>query len=406
MSGGLINVYWDGTCMQSYLDTSPLGAGAGGLRNDGGTSRFYQLWIQPLGINLSGQVLYTKTTMTTSDPSVMPQLFTLVACIRGPSIATGATISQLHSITKPFAAYYSTEIDSAVQASGDFFWYVDKWKQLHFGPRLARPGAFPIQSMTDQDAANPLNVRSGYLLYQPQVSVLSSADLFRNEQFVTNVSGLVTPPPEIKTADGSTTSWTMGYPLYSAPVVTINGQGATVGLQGVDADHQFYWQPGSPSISYDSSLPKLPSGTILSFTYVGESTVNVPLSNSASQAIQAALELNSGIVSEIQTALSSTASGMTTDQATTFGNGLLDRYGQNDTIELTGITRYGGLTPGTTIPIFLPEIGSTWNAQLPIVKVTTMVQQGVSGLIYTYAIDATNGPNQSNWTRVWFGGGK
>lgn len=401
IQGGLINVYFDGTCKQSYLDMSPLGAGACGLRNDGGTSRYYQLWVQPLGTNLSGQKLQTKVTMTTTDPSVMPQLFTLVACVRGPSIATGATISQLHSITKPFAAYYSTEIDSAVQASGDFYWYVDKWKQLRFGPRLARPGAFPVQTATDQDPANPANIHSGYLLYQPQVSMLSSADLFRNEQIVTNVSGLVTPPPEIKTADGSTTSWSMGYPLYSAPVILINGQSATVGLQGIDNNHQFYWQPGSPSISYDSSLPKLPAGTILSFTYVGESSVNVPLSNSSSQIVQAALELNSGIVSEIQSALNSTASGMTTDQATTFGNGLLDRYGQNDTIEMVGTTRYGGLVPGTTIPLFLPELLSTWNAQLPITKLTTTVYQGANGLIYLYSINATNGAGQSNWTRMF-----
>jgi hypothetical protein len=39
MESGLINVYFDGQCMQSYLDTSPLGAGQCGLRNDGGTSR-------------------------------------------------------------------------------------------------------------------------------------------------------------------------------------------------------------------------------------------------------------------------------------------------------------------------------------------------------------------------------
>jgi hypothetical protein len=396
MEGGLINIYWDGQCVQSYLDTSPLAAGACGLRNDGGTSRYYQLWIQPLGTNLSGQTLYTKVTMTTSDPSVMPQLFTLVACVRGPSIATGATISQLHSITKPFSTYYHSEIDSLVQASGDFYWYVDKWRQLRFGPRLARPGAFPVQSVAD-----PAGVYSGYLLYQPQVSVLSSADLFRSQQIVTNVSGLVTPPPEIKTADGSSTSWPMGYPLYSAPVILINGQGATVGLQGVDNNKQFYWQPGSASISYDSSLPKLPAGTILSFTYVGESTVNVVLNNSASQVAQAALELNSGIVAEIETALNSTASGMTTAQATTFGQGLLSRYGNNNTIEMIGTTRYGGLVPGTTISLFLPEMLSTWNAQLPVVKLTTTAWQGANGLVWTYSVDATNGANQTNWSRVF-----
>lgn len=402
MKGGLINVYWDGQCKQSYLDPSPLSSGACGLRNDGGTSRYYQLWIQPLGTNLTGQALYTKVTMTTTDPSMMPQLFTLVACIRGSSIATGATVAQLHPVARPFAVYYSADMDSLIQQSGDYYWYVDKWKVLHFGPRLARMGAFPVQSATDQDPTTPANVYSGYLLYQPFVNVLSSADLFRNRQIITNVSGLVTPPPEVRAADGSTTSWTMGYPLYSAPTITVNGQPATVGVQGIENNKQFYWQPLSASISYDASLPKLPAGTVLVFTYVGQSPTNVNLNNSASQAAQAALELNSGIVDEIESALNTTASGMTTDQATTFGNGLLSRYGNNNTIEMTGVTRYGGLAPGTVIPLFLPGMLSTWNAQLPIVKVTTTVYQGQNGLIWFYSVDATNGPNLSSWQRVFY----
>jgi hypothetical protein len=140
---------------------------------------------------------------------------------------------------------------------------------------------------------------------------------------------------------------------------------------------------------------------VLTFTYVGESPVNTTLDNLSSQTAQAALELNSGIVDEITSALNSTAAGMNTDQATVFGQGLLDRYGKNDPIALVGSTRYIGLTPGTTIPLFLPEMLSVWNAQLPIVKLTTTVQMGMDGLIWTYSIDATNGPNVSNWTRAW-----
>ena len=396
MQGGLINVYFDGQCVQSYLDTSPLGAGACGLRNDGGTSRYYQLWIQPLGTNLTGQVLYTKTTMTTTDPSVMPQLFTLVACVRGSSIATGATISQLHPVTTPFASYYSAEMDTLVQTSGDFYWYVDKWQQLHFAPRLARPGAFPVQSIVD--SANS----SGFLLYMPTVTTVTSADLFRSQQVMTNVTGLVTPPPEIKTADGSTTSWTLGYPVYSAPTILVNGSPATIGVQGIDNNRQFYWQVGSSSISYDSSLPKLPSGTIISITYVGQSTVNDIVNSTPLQLAQAAIEGNSGIIAQIQSAQMGQTLGMTTAQATTFANGLLSRYGVNNPIEMIGATRYQGLAPGTVIGLFLPEVMGTWNAQLPIIKLTTTAFQGNNGIIYFWLIDATNGPNQSSWQRAFF----
>ncbi len=99
---------------------------------------------------------------------------------------------------------------------------------------------------------------------------------------------------------------------------------------------------------------------------------------------------------------SSTLYGMTSDQATTFGNGLLTRYGNNGTLELVGTTLYPGLVPGTVIPLFLPEIMSTWNAQLPIVKVTTTAYQGNNGMIYFYNVDASSGPNLTQWTRVWY----
>ena len=334
--------------------------------------------------------------MTTTDPSVMPQLFTLVACVRGPSIATGATIAQLHPSTTPFSSYYSSEMDTLVQASGDYYWYVDKWQQLHFGPRLARPGAFPLQSVVD--SANS----SGFLLYMPTVTTTTSADLFRSQQVMTNVTGLVTPPTEIKSADGSTTSWTLGYPVYSAPTILVNGSPATIGVQGIDNNRQFYWQVGSSSISYDSSLPKLPSGTIISITYVGQSTVNDVVNSSTLQAAQAIIEGNSGIVAQIQSAQMGQTMGMTTAQATTFANGLLSRYGINNPIELVGATRYQGLAPGTVIPLFLPEVMSTWNAQLPIIKVTTTAYIGNNGIMYFYLIDATTGPNISSWQRAFY----
>jgi len=407
MQSGLINIYWDGSCVQSYLDTSPLGAGACGLRNDGGTSRVYQLWIQPLGTNLSGQALYTKVTMSTSDPQYMPQLFTLVCCVRGPSIGTGATVAPLHPLTRPFASYYASEMDTLTQMSGDYYWYIDRWRQLHFGARQTRPGAFPIQSVDDVAKA------SGSLLYLPQVTVTTSADVLRNEQIIQNASNLVSPPTELKTADGSTTSWTVGYPIYSQPTILINNSPATVGIQGIDNSRQLYWQPGSASISYDSSLPKLPSGTIISITYIGQSTVNVVLDSSSAQTAQTLIEgggilPSSGIITEIEDAYTfvgntttSGISGMSVAQATTLGNGMLARYGNNRPVELVGTTLYGGLVPGTVIQAFVPEMG-VWNLSLPIVKLTTTAFQSNNGIVYFYSVDATNGANISNWQKVFY----
>jgi hypothetical protein len=397
MEGGLINAYWDGQCLISYLDTSPLGSGLVGLRNSGGTALFYQIWIQPLGTNLSGVGLQTKVTLSTSDPQYMPQLFVLVCAVRGPHITQGQQIYQMHPLTVPFAAYYSSEMDVLTQADGDSFWYVDKWGECFFQSRYARLGAFPLQ--TNHDPANA----SGELLYTPPLKVTTSSDTFRNQQIVTNVTTLVTPPIEYKVSDGAATSWTLGYPVYSTPIITFvnSNQAATVGVQGIDNNRQFYWQPGSPTISYDSSLPVLPNGTIFSVQYVGQSINNVIINNTASQAERQAAEGNSGIVCEIESALRSTTIGMTTAQATAFANGLLSRNGINSAIEVLGTTMYGGLKPGFFVPVFAPEFG-IWNAQLPIIKITTTALPAATGLpVYQYLIDSTNGANISNWQRVF-----
>jgi hypothetical protein len=397
MEGGLINAYWDGQCVLSYLDTSPLAAGLAGLRNSGGTSLYYQIWIQPLGTNLSGVGLQTKVTLTTSNPAYMPQLFVLSCAVRGPHIAQGAQIYQLHPLTIPFASYYSTEMDQLAQADGDSFWYVDKFGECLFMSRYARLGAFPLQ--TTHDPANA----SGELLYVPTAKVMASSDTFRNQQVITNVTTLITPPLEYKVADGTTTSWTLGYPVYSAPTITFtaSGQAATVGVQGIDNNRQFYWQPNSQSISYDSSLPVLPNGTVFSVQYVGQSVNNLIINNSSSQTTQANLEGNSGIVAEIETALRSTTLGMTTAQATTFANGLLSRNGINNAVEVQGTIMYAGLKPGTFVPVMMPEMG-LWNVQLPIIKVTTTALPAATGLpVYQYLCQVSNGANQTQWTRVF-----
>jgi hypothetical protein len=397
MKNGLINVYWDGQCLISYLDTSPLGSGLAGLRNSGGTALFYQIWIQPLGTNLSGVGLQTKVTLSTSDPQYMPQLFGLVCAVRGPHIAQGPQIYQMHPLTVPFAVHYSSEMDVLAQADGDSFWYVDKNGECFFMSRYARLGAFPLQ--TAHDPANA----SGELLYTPTAKVTTSSDTFRNRQIITNVTTLVTPPVEYKVSDGTTTSWTLGYPVYSAPTITFvnSNQAATVGIQGIDSGRQFYWQPNSPTLSYDSSLPVLPDGTIFSVQYVGQSVDNLIINNSSSQAKVQVDEGNSGIVAEIESALRSTTLGMTTAQATAFANGLLSRNGISNAVEAMGTTMYPGLKPGTFVPVFAPEFG-IWNAQLPVVKLTTTALPAASGLpVYQYLVQATNGANISNWARVF-----
>lgn len=388
MLGSVISVYFDGTLMQSYTDPSPLGAGVCGLRNDGGTSRYYQLRIQPQGSSVSGNpagdtvsgtFVYTKVTMSTTDPSVTPHLLDLTTSVRSPQVATGALITQLHDPSLPFAAFMNAEMDSLVRTSGDYFWHVDNQGFLTFQGRPTVPAPFCLYS-TD-------------LLFSPQVTPQYSADLYRNRQIITNCLGLVTVTNEQKIADGKATSWSMAYALYSAPTITVQGVAQTVGVQGTDTGKQFYWTAGSHTINQDLGAPTVPETYLISVSYVGQFPTTVTQDNVAEQAARQAIEGGTGIVTAIED-----GKGMLESNAVTRAQGLLARYGNNETVEVVMTTERAGLAPGMVVPTFLPEHHLN-NRQLLIVKTdTTVFQQADGTLVYQYTIDATDGPNLNNWS--------
>ena len=93
MIGGVMTAYFEGAQIATYTDSSPLGAGLCGLRNDtisgASASRYYQLRIQPLGQNVSALSLLTKVTLTSTDPTVTPQLLDMQAFVSSPAIEIG-----------------------------------------------------------------------------------------------------------------------------------------------------------------------------------------------------------------------------------------------------------------------------------------------------------------------------
>lgn len=405
MASGVINVYFDSTApVITYTDGSPLAAGLAGLRNDGGTSRYYQLRVQalgdynggtPVGDIVTSTFVYTKQSLSTTDPTVSPQILDLTTAVRSPSVDTGEVITQLHDPSKPFAEYFNRDLDTISQASGDYHWNVDLNKYLSFNLRGAKVSPWCLYS-TD-------------LLFAPGVTPAGSADLYCNQVKVTNVIFQTAVQTEQKVADGSATSWQMAYPLYSAPTIIINGVTQTVGIQGQDTGKAFYWQSGSASIGQDSTATKLANGTIINFSYVGQYFDTVTVNNLTEQAARAAVEKNSGIVCRIvdgSTVLGIGGQNMTQAQATTYAQGLLARFGVNNAINLTATTtsdRLGSRPApflGMLMPTFLPEYQVN-NTQLLVTKVTTTATQKADGnVLYYYAIEATNGANLSNWVQA------
>lgn len=385
MLGTTITVYFDGATMQTATD-SAFASGKMGLRNDGGTSRYYQLRLQPVGDYVSGNptgdivtgdFVYTQVTLSTTDPTVNPQIQDLTTTANSPSVANGATISQLHDAAKPFAAFYNNEMDSLVSSSGDYYWAITS-NALTFAKRQATPAPWILYS-TD-------------LLFTPRVKPTFSADLYRNRQTITNCLGTVTVTGEQKIADGTATSWQMAYPLYSAPTITVAGIAKTVGVQGVDTGKDFYWQAASNSISQDASATAIPKGSIISVTYVGQFTTNVTRDNLPEQAARQAVEDGTGIVEAIED-----GKQMLVSAAQTYGDGLLARFSNNNTVEIQVTTRRSGLVKGQALPVFLPEHGIN-NAQLLITKIVTIGEQLADGtILYQFQITATNGPSLTRW---------
>jgi hypothetical protein len=413
MLKGVITVYFDGTALITYTDGSPLSAGLCGLRNDGGTSRYYQLRIgqqgqyvsgNPQGDIVTGQFIYTQTTLNTSDPATNPQQIDLFTSARSPLVGTGGLVKQLHDPTKPFATFFNDEMTTLAQTSlitgetSTYWWHInssDSPGTLTFTSRQTNPAPFALYS-SDFLYQPSIMSAGGSSAGATGVKASTSADLYRNRQTIINVTGLKTINNEEKIADGTATSWSLAYPLHSAPTITVQGVTKTVGVLGVDSAKDFYYQVGSTSVSQDTSATILQAGYILSFSYVGEYPTSVTVDNTAEQAIRKSIEGGTGIVESVFD-----GQGITADDAQTYAQGLLAQYGNNDTIEILAVTSRPGLKVGMLVSMFIPEHNIN-NVQLLIVKVSTGAYVQVDGTVkYEFMIDATNGANLNNWSTVF-----
>lgn len=405
MQGGVINVYFDSSVpVLTYTDGSPLAAGQAGLRNDGGTSRYYELRLQALGDYVGGspagdivsaKFLYTRVDPSSTDPTVSAQVLGLTTSVRSPSIDAGVLIPQLHIQTYPVSVQLPTEFDTLTKASGDYHYMVDQSGFLNFNLRGAKICPWVLYS-TD-------------LLFAPKVTPSGAADLYRNQEQIYNCLTTTQITNEQHVADGTSTSWQATYPLYSAPTIVINNVTQSIGIANVDTGKAFYWTPGTSSISQDASATKLLAGTIQTWSYTaitGRKTIT--LDNLAEQQRAASVEKNSGIVTNTldgSTVYGLTNLAMTVAQATTYGNGLLARFSNNNAINLVAVTSSDKLgsrpapQKGCLMPTFLPEFKIN-NRFLLITRVlSTATQKGDGTLLYDYRIEATDGANLSNWVQ-------
>jgi hypothetical protein len=294
MVGSLITAYFDGVQIFTYTDGSPLAAGQCGLISDTGTSQFYNLRIQPQGDNLAGKVVYSKVTLTSTDPTATPQLTDLVIAALHPNIGIGSLIP-----TADYTNTYLSDNFSDLATKSDYTWFIDQNLNFIFGPRVAQPAPWILQSSDQQ------------LLIDGPLTVDYSADLYRNEMILDNVIATATKS-EIKTGDGTTTSWALGGELISPPpLVYLNNQLKTIGIKGIDTGKDFYWTPGSNAIDQDASGTVLVQTDTLSFqdyTYQYLTSITVDNTNLANTVTQKQFAAIRGRSVGVQTVLNSPSS--------------------------------------------------------------------------------------------------
>lgn len=393
MLASLITASVDGVVVATYTDGSPLSGAAIGIYSNGGTNYCTQLWIQPQGDyvtgtppldTVTGDFVYTRQRLATTDPSVTPYVLDFTISTANPDISQGTLIP---SIDYDHALVSANFDDLAKQSN--FSWYVNN-REVIF--RL--PGAVPSPWVI-QSAAGGL---TSWIEPDSNLIVTQANNaLYRNRQILTGVIGTGTFSNTF-VGDGNSTSFTLSYPVASGtiPTITLDGVAQTVALKGT-AGSQWYYAEGDLVIAQDASGTVITAiDTLVVSPYVGTFTMTVIVDNTTAQAALALVEGASGIVEEVEDV---SKLNMYYPAALTYAQQLLARYC------LTGRTIvFKTYRPGLDLlqiaTVFFPEFNLV-DAQLLITEIDIAVQtQPNNTVLYAYIVTATELPNIVSWSKL------
>lgn len=388
VQAGVLTVSMDGVQLIQQTDGSPLAAGKAGLLLNT-LARCYTLRIQQYGQNVSALSLLTKLTLTSTDPTVTPQVLDLQAFVSSTDIGPGKLIPAANYIR----TYVSANLADLNTQSGTTWWYVRPDKSVVFQDRTATPAPWILDSANVTPFAGQ---QQGDVLLQ-NLELDTSGDLYRNRQVLTGVIGS-TNFNETKAGDGSTRTWNVANALTAPPTVwTLNGQPVTYGIQGVDTGRQFYYQIGSTSLTQDGSGTLLAKTDTLAISYPGAFVTEVvrdnatpgTFPNTISQAEMAAIDGTTGIVENV---LDVSKLNMTVAAAQTYGDQLLQRYGLPNGRMLTFMTLRPGLAPGQALTGFvLAQQCNNVQFLVAAVSISTDMASVPGGILYWYSVEAVEG---------------
>jgi hypothetical protein len=173
--GTAITISLDGTSVISTTDSALSAAGKVGIIEVSGIGRFYNLRIQGYGDNLSGIRSYTRSTLTSTDPTQTPQQQDLTLAALSPDIGVGSLIDTVDYSDQ----YVSDNFDDLSGKSDNYTWIIRSDNSLFFNARQTAPAPWVLHS-------------SDQLLLLSGLRVSNSGDTYRNRQKLTGVIDPVT----------------------------------------------------------------------------------------------------------------------------------------------------------------------------------------------------------------------
>lgn len=278
--------------------------------------------------------------------------------------------------------------DAITQKAGNYWWQIDEYRQLWFQAYAAIVAPWSLTA----DGNNVVtDARRG------TVKVKRGKPKYRNRQYMRGATGTTDQQTESRVGDGTTTAFTMSYPLAKVPTITKNGSAQTVGIKGLDTGKDWYWSAGDPVIAQDTSgtvLAGEPSPDTLQVVYFGQFPLLIISEDTAEIIAQQTLEGGgtTGKVEDITEDTSLTTSAAAFAEAAA----LLAKYGQKAKT-LTFQTKRSGLVQGQLLTVTIPQHG--FSSETFLISSVHISDQ--DGKVIWYDVTAIQGPVDTTWEKFF-----
>lgn len=255
-------------------------------------------------------------------------------------------------------------------------WWIDPGKVLHFEARDATAAPWSVSS------TSPIR----------NVQVQRHRQEYRNRQFVKGGRATTDPQTESFHGDGATQTFNVGYPIASAPTVTLNGSSQTVGIRGTDSGKDWYYAKGDRAVTQDSAGTPIGAADTLSVTYQGLYSIVVILKDDEAILDRQTVEGGTGYYDQVD----EEPEISNLQAAIEYASDKLRRYARTGRI-LTFQTFQDGLAAGQILHVELPEHGL--DEDFLIMRVEFAETEADE--FYEWSVEAVSGEAVGGWSQFF-----